>query len=90
MYKCKNTSEEGVCQSRVYVNLAYMFRVYTCILITYINVSRIRVKKVYVSLECMSMTSEESVCQYIKKPSKGSVCQSRVYVNLDIYRSDDS
>ena len=36
------------------------------------------------------MTSEESVCQYIKKPSKGSVCQSRVYVNLDIYRSDDS
>ena len=54
MYKCKNTSEEGVCQSRVYVNLAYMFRVNTCILITYINVSRIRVKKVYVSLECMS------------------------------------
>ena len=36
------------------------------------------------------MTSEESVCQYIKNPSKGSVCQSRVYVNLDIYRSDDS
>ena len=49
MYKCKNTSEEGVCQSRVYVNLAYMFRVYTCILITY--------------NQSIKNPSKESVCQ---------------------------
>ena len=82
MYKCKNTSEEGVCQSRVYVNLDYIFRVHKLILIAYINAknpskervcqSRVYVKldyifrvyecinvktlvkKVYVSLECMS------------------------------------
>ena len=44
----KNPSKERVCQSRVYVKLDYIFRVYECI-----NVKTL-VKKVYVSLECMS------------------------------------
>ena len=44
----KNPSKERVFQSRVYVKLDYIFRVYECI-----NVKTL-VKKVYVSLECMS------------------------------------
>ena len=44
----KNPSKERVCQSKVYVKLDYIFRVYECI-----NVKTL-VKKVYVSLECMS------------------------------------
>ena len=44
----KNPNKERVCQSRVYVKLDYIFRVYECI-----NVKTL-VKKVYVSLECMS------------------------------------
>ena len=44
----KNPSKERVFQSKVYVKLDYIFRVYECI-----NVKTL-VKKVYVSLECMS------------------------------------
>ena len=44
----KNPSKESVCQSRVYVNVDYIFRVFECV-----NGKRL-VKKVYVSLECMS------------------------------------
>ena len=44
----KNPGKQRVCQSRVYVKLDYIFRVYECI-----NVKTL-VKKVYVSLECMS------------------------------------
>ena len=57
MYKWKKTSERSGCQSRVYINLDYIFRVNRFILIAYINASKILVKI--------------------------------VYVNLDIYRSDD-
>ena len=48
------TGKESVHQSRVYVNLDYIFRVYKFILIAYINAQKIRVKKMYVNLECMS------------------------------------
>ena len=44
----KNLSKEHVFQSRVYDKLDYIFRVYECI-----NVKTL-VKKVYVSVECMS------------------------------------